>query len=63
LANWFSEFGLVISARVFIDKDTLRSKCFGFVSYDNPESARLAIEKMNGFNIRGKKLKVELKSR
>lgn len=62
LAQWFSAFGIVLSAKVFIDKNTLLSKCFGFVSYDNAKSATDAIASMNGFIIRNKKLKVQLKS-
>ena len=33
----------------------------GFVSYDNPTSAQLAIQRMNGFKLDYKRLKVELK--
>ncbi|CAF1397918.1 unnamed protein product, partial [Adineta ricciae] len=61
LAQAFSPFGLIISAKVFVDKTTNRSKCFGFVSYDNPTSAQAAISHMNGFQIGTKRLKVQLK--
>ena len=61
LAQTFSPFGNVISAKVFIDKTTNLSKCFGFVSYDNPISAQNAINSMNGFQIGMKRLKVQLK--
>jgi CUG-BP- and ETR3-like factor len=37
-----------------------KSKGIGFVSFDNPKSAQEAIEEMNGFEVRGKRLKVEL---
>ena len=40
---------------------TQQSKGFGFVSYDNPVSAQSAISAMNGMQIDGKRLKVELK--
>lgn len=44
-----------------IDKTTGRSRGFGFVSYDNPKSALDAIRHMNGFQVLGKRLKVQLK--
>ncbi|ONH93768.1 hypothetical protein PRUPE_8G251600 [Prunus persica] len=61
LANAFQAFGRVLSAKVFVDKATGVSKCFGFVSYDLPESAQSAISVMNGYQLGGKKLKVQLK--
>ena len=61
LAQAFCTFGTVLSAKVFIDKNTNLSKCFGFVSYDNSMSANNAIQAMNGFQIGIKRLKVQLK--
>ncbi|XP_050498713.1 CUGBP Elav-like family member 1 isoform X1 [Diabrotica virgifera virgifera] len=61
LASTFLPFGPVISAKVFIDKQTNLSKCFGFVSFDNAHSAQQAISAMNGFQIGTKRLKVQLK--
>jgi len=61
LASAFQSFGRVLSAKVFVDKATGVSKCFGFVSYDSPASAQTAISMMNGFQLGGKKLKVQLK--
>uniref|UniRef100_A0AAX7U2T3 RRM domain-containing protein n=1 Tax=Astatotilapia calliptera TaxID=8154 RepID=A0AAX7U2T3_ASTCA len=61
LLQMFMPFGNVISAKVFIDKQTNLSKCFGFVSYDNPVSSQAAIQAMNGFQIGMKRLKVQLK--
>ncbi|CAD6333981.1 unnamed protein product [Miscanthus lutarioriparius] len=61
LANAFHSFGRVLSAKVFVDKATGVSKCFGFVSYDSPASAQAAISVMNGYQLGGKKLKVQLK--
>ncbi|CAB3989199.1 CUGBP Elav-like family member 3-A isoform X3 [Paramuricea clavata] len=57
----FSPFGTVVSAKVFIDKVSGMSKCFGFVSYDSPTSAAMAIQAMNGFQIGDKRLKVQQK--
>jgi len=57
----FQQFGIVVSAKVYIDKATGVSKGFGFVSYDNPQSASFAISNLNGSMMAGKKLKVSLK--
>ncbi|CAJ0951584.1 unnamed protein product, partial [Mesorhabditis belari] len=62
LVTTFSPFGSIVSAKVFIDKQTNLSKCFGFVSFDNHISAANAISAMNGFQIGSKRLKVQLKS-
>ena len=59
LYNHFRRFGNIYSTRVMTEKNG-KSKGIGFVSFDNPKSAQEAIEEMNGFEVRGKRLKVEL---
>jgi RNA recognition motif-containing protein len=47
----FSPFGNLLSVRIMVEKDTGRSRGFGFVSYDSPESAALAIKELNGYPV------------
>ena len=61
LIDHFSPFGQIVSARIMKDKITGKTKGFGFVSYTKVISAIGAIKSMNGFRVKGKKLKVELK--
>lgn len=48
----FCPYGNLLSVRIMVEKDTGRSRGFGFVSYDSPESAALAIKELNGFTVR-----------
>jgi len=57
----FSRYGNLLSVRIMVEKDTGRSRGFGFVSYDNSESAAKAIKELNGFAIGNKRLKVQHK--
>ena len=67
LAKMFEPFGRLLSAKVFVDKRTKRSRCFGFVSYDIEPSAKDAISNMNGkwihdnLNNKSQKLEVQVK--
>mmetsp|Transcript_51368 Transcript_51368/g.123996 ORF Transcript_51368/g.123996 Transcript_51368/m.123996 type:complete len:616 (-) Transcript_51368:427-2274(-) len=57
----FVPYGNLLSVRIMVEKDTGRSRGFGFVSYDSPDSAALAIKELNGFAIGNKRLKVQHK--
>jgi len=48
LAELFGQIGQVLSATVITDRDSGRSKGFGFVEMPNDEEARKAIEQLNG---------------
>jgi CUG-BP- and ETR3-like factor len=93
LYSHFAPYGQLVSAKVFIDKATGQSKCFGtscltrsrrqhtihlayppppllppirrmvsgFVSYSTPAAAEMAIQQMNGFQVAGKRLRVQHK--
>eukprot|EP00188_Purpureofilum_apyrenoidigerum_P002703 Plantae.Rhodophyta-Purpureofilum_apyrenoidigerum.ctg27687.p1 GENE.Plantae.Rhodophyta-Purpureofilum_apyrenoidigerum.ctg27687~~Plantae.Rhodophyta-Purpureofilum_apyrenoidigerum.ctg27687.p1 ORF type:complete len:349 (-),score=49.46 Plantae.Rhodophyta-Purpureofilum_apyrenoidigerum.ctg27687:105-1151(-) len=63
LAERFAPFGKVLSSKVYIDMETRQSKGFGFISYENPQAAELAISQMNEQVLsNGKVLKVSLKN-
>jgi len=50
-----------LSTKVQVDMQTRKSKGFGFVSFDNAQSAQAAISAMDGFMIGGKRLQVRVK--
>jgi RNA recognition motif-containing protein len=54
LEEFFEKFGKVISAKVAMDRDTGKSKGFGFVEMPNDAEAKEAIEGLNGISL-GKK--------
>jgi RNA recognition motif-containing protein len=58
LTDTFSEVGTVESARVVIDRDSGRSKGFGFVEMSSEDEAMAAIEKFNGAEVDGRRLNV-----
>lgn len=58
LQEAFEEYGAVDSARVIQDRDTGRSKGFGFVEMPNADEARSAIEGLNGKDLDGRNVTV-----
>jgi RNA recognition motif-containing protein len=54
----FSQYGTVSSAKVMMERDTGRSKGFGFVEMSNEAEAKAAIEGMNGQQVGGRGLVV-----
>lgn len=58
LQQSFSEFGSVNSAKVMMERDTGRSKGFGFVEMGSDAEAQAAIEGMNGQSLGGRSLVV-----
>ena len=58
LANLFTPFGEVGTAKIVMDKFTQRSKGFGFVEMPNDEQAQAAIAQLNGSEIDGRNLVV-----
>ena len=56
----FAEFGDVSSAKLIMDRDTGRSKGFGFVEMASKEEARKAVQMFNNKEIRERKISVNL---
>jgi RNA recognition motif-containing protein len=55
LRNVFSAYGEVASARIVMDRETNKSKGFGFVEMPDDAQAKAAIEALNGSEISGRK--------
>ena len=60
LAQAFESFGRVVEAKVITDRETGRSRGFGFVTFDNESSATDAIAAMDGQEIDGRAVKVNV---
>ncbi len=59
LEEAFSEYGEIVSATIIKDRDTNRSKGFGFVEFADEASAQAAKEAMDGKEVGGRALKVD----
>lgn len=60
LESNFAEFGGVASAKVMMDRDTGRSKGFGFVEMSSAEEAQAAISALHGMSVDGRAIIVNL---
>lgn len=60
LNDAFSQFGAVSSAKVMMDRETGRSKGFGFVEMANAEVAQAAISALHGMSVDGRSIVVNL---
>jgi cold-inducible RNA-binding protein len=58
LEDLFAAHGTVLSAQVVVDRDTGRSKGFGFVEMTSDQEAQAAIEALNGREMEGRNLTV-----
>lgn len=58
LRELFSRHGAVIKAQVVMDRETGRSRGFGFVEMENSSAANAAIQALNGADLDGRTLKV-----
>ncbi len=58
LRQTFSQFGAVTDAKVVLDRDSGRSRGFGFVTMGNDAEAQGAISQLNGADLDGRALRV-----
>lgn len=58
LKDFFAQVGSVVSANVITDRETGRSRGFGFVEMSSDEEAKKAIEELNGKELDGRPITV-----
>ena len=54
LAQFFAAAGTVVSAKVIVDRETNRSKGFGFVEMSSDDEAKAAVDQLNGKDLTGR---------
>lgn len=60
LKAFFETIGPVVSARVITDRDSGRSKGFGFVEFEKDEDNQKAVDQLNGKELDGRTINVSL---
>jgi len=60
LKGFFAAYGEVTSAKVVIDRETNKSRGFGFVEMPNDAEGDAAIQKLNGFVVQGRAMNVNI---
>jgi cold-inducible RNA-binding protein len=58
LREAFAPYGEITESKIITDRDTGRSRGFGFVTFSEDENAQSAISKMDGSSLDGKTIKV-----
>ncbi len=59
LEEFFAAVGKVASAKVIMDRETGRSKGFGFVEMENDDEAKAAAEQLNGKELNGRPVAID----
>jgi len=60
LRESFATFGDVMEAKIINDRETGRSRGFGFVTFASPEEANAAVEAMDGKDLQGRSIRVNI---
>lgn len=60
LQEFFAEYGEVTSAKIIMDRETGRSRGFGFVEMPNDAEGQKAIDELNGAEYDGKTISVNI---
>lgn len=60
LEDLFKQYGEVLSAKVIVDRDSGRSRGFGFVEMSSDGSAQSAIDALNGTEVKGRTVNVSI---
>ena len=60
LQSAFESFGEITEVKIVTDRDTNRSRGFGFVKFASAEEAQLAIKQLDGTDFQGRNLKVSV---
>jgi RNA recognition motif-containing protein len=55
----FSELGVVTSVKIITDRETRRSRGFGFVEMESEEDGDAAVEELNGVELKGREIQVK----
>lgn len=58
LSEFFAQAGTVASAKVIVDRDSGRSKGFGFVEMSSDDEAKAAVDQLNGKELDGRAINV-----
>ena len=59
LRTAFEAYGEVESAKIIMDRETGRSRGFGFVEMPKPGEAKVAVKNLNARNVEGNKIRVK----
>ena len=60
LSSYFSSYGTVTSTKIIFDRDSGKSKGFGFVEMSSEEEANAAVQDTNGKEFDGRQIRVNL---